>query len=231
MNKRLENKTLTDILFILRKYIVLIVILAIVFGVTFFSVAKYLVPPKYQSTSTLIVNSAQTTNDGTLAVTQIDAYQKLVSTIAQVITSDTVLQPVSRQLNLHISTDALAGKISVAGIGTTNVMQLKVTDNDPVSAAAIANAIDTLAPNLIMNNVTSAASVNVLTQAKVNNKPISPNVPLMTVLGVLIGIVVAGCFAILRDLMDNTFKTDDDIKEVLDMTVLGIIPVVLEKTK
>lgn len=230
LNKKLENMSIGDILFLFRKYIALILVLATLFGAAFFCVSKFLVPPKYESTSVMIVNATQT-SDGGLTATEIDAYQKLVSTITEVISSDAVLQPVLNQLNLGISTEKLAAKITVAGVGTSNIIQLAVKDTDPATAARIANSIDHLAPDIIMNTVTSAASVKVITPAKVSNKPVSPNVPLLTLLGVLIGMVIAVCIAFLRDLLNNTFKTDEDVKNVLNMTVLGIIPVVAEKTK
>lgn len=54
--------------------------------------------------------------------------------------------------------------------------------------------------------------------------PISPRVGLNTIVGILIGLIVGIASALIRELLDNTLKTPEDLEKRLRVTFLGLLP-------
>lgn len=228
MKTSLESLSIMDIIFIIKKNILSIIFCSLLLAIIALVISTFLISPKYQAKSVLIVNSSSQSNSTSVTTQDIDLYQKLVDTYTIIMKSDPVLEKVISNLNLNMTVEQLYNNVDVAGIGTTEVMQLIVKDKDPVKAAAIANEIDKVAPTNIMS-IVQAASVEIISPAKVDTKPISPNILLNTLLGFFIGFILSLVIAFIREMLENTFRSEDDIKEVLGYNVIGIIPSVIDK--
>ncbi len=76
---------------------------------------------------------------------------------------------------------------------------------------------------LLQNN-----NVRILDRALVPEVPIMPRVPLNLAIGVLLGLVAGVALAFLREAIDSTVKTQEDVEEGLGMTFLGVIPTIKE---
>ena len=69
-----------------------------------------------------------------------------------------------------------------------------------------------------------AGSVKVISEARAGEKPVSPNKRMNTAIAGLLGLVLSVGAVFLREMLNNTFKTDEDIQKYLGFTVLGVIP-------
>jgi capsular polysaccharide biosynthesis protein len=79
------------------------------------------------------------------------------------------------------------------------------------------------APDIIIDTV-EAGSVKTIDKPTVSSSPVSPNKKINALLMAMLGIIVSAGFFILKFMLDNTFKSELDIKKHLDLPVLGIIP-------
>lgn len=210
-----------DLLFILKKHLKFILFVTILATLAGFLVSRFILHPKYEATATLIVNASTTTQG--LTYNDVDLSQKLVDTYAVVMKSNTILDQVIKDLNLDTDVKTLANNISVEGVGTTEVMDLKVTDINPDRAKAIASDIIQLAPKEIIRTV-KAGSVEIISPAKTDRTPISPNVRLNTLVAALLGLVFSYGLSFLRELLNDKFRTDEDVQKKLGFTVIGVIP-------
>jgi capsular polysaccharide biosynthesis protein len=232
LNQQVENQQknldIREILFIIKKHLKLIIVLSIVCGIIGFMVSKYIMKPEYQSDATLIVNADQTQQSTIMTQDQITTAQDLVNTYAVILKSDTILSQVINNLNLNLTADELSGEVTVSGVNETQVLDISVKDNNPKIAAYIANEITKIAPNFIIKTV-KAGSVEIISSAKVNNAPVSPNIKLNTVISFMVGLIVSILLSFLIQKLDNSFTSEEDIQKYLDITVLGIIPNVQNK--
>ncbi len=211
-----------ELLLYLKKYLWIIILTGILAGTIGFFVTKLFVTPIYEASSTMIVN---TRIDQNVAVTndQITSAENLVDTYAIIIQSGTVLNPVINALNLNESLTALQDQVSVSAVNGTQVMRIAVKDREPQRALNIVSQIVLTAPDIIIDTV-EAGSVKTIDKPTVSSSPVSPNKKINALLMAMLGIIVSAGFFILKFMLDNTFKSELDIKKHLDLPVLGIIP-------
>ena len=121
-----------------RRHIVALLLTTVLAAAAGFAVSKFLMTPQYQASALMIVNTRQ---DTTANVTsdQLNSASKLVSTYSIIVKSDTVLNQVIANLGLNMSYETLAGKVGVAAVDDTQVMEITVTDANPDGARRCAN--------------------------------------------------------------------------------------------
>lgn len=76
-----------------------------------------------------------------------------------------------------------------------------------------------------------ATNVRVVDPARVPKIPYKPNKLRMLLIAGLIGLLLGILFALLREHLDNTFRTTDNLEEKLDLPSLGIVTLVDRKDK
>lgn len=177
----------------------------------------------------LVVNAENNQNPNTTITNdQLTTAQELVNTYSVILTSDTVLDQVISDLNLKTDATTLAKNITVEGVNQTQVLKITVKDANPQVAKNIANDIARVAPDVIIRTV-KAGSVEVVSDAKLESKPVFPNAALFSVIGLLIGLFGTYITLLVRDLLDHTFDSEEDVEKCLDISVIGVIPVVQTK--
>ena len=61
-------------------------------------------------------------------------------------------------------------------------------------------------------------------KANVPDKPVSPNMKLNMLIGFVAGFVLLMAIVVIRELADDTFKTEEDIEKYLNVPTLAVIP-------
>lgn len=199
-----------------------ILLVAVVFGILGAVWSTMFVTPIYEASAKMIVNtrkddSQYVTND------QLNSAKNLVDTYAIIIRSRDVLNQVIEELNLTETYGQLQSNIGVSSVNDTSVMKITVHHANPATAVAIAAKILQVAPEMIVEKV-EIGSVKTIEGAYVNPNPISPNVVKNTIFMAAIGFFLACAVVTIIFLMDNTYKSDMDIQNDLNMLVIGVIP-------
>lgn len=201
------------------KYILLV---AIIFGILGAVWSTMFATPIYEASAKMIVNnrkddSQYITND------QLNAEKKLADTYAIIIRSRDVLNQVIEELDLTETYGQLQSCISVNSEKDTAVMKITVRHSNPATAVAVTAKILQVAPGIIVEKV-EAGSVKTIEGAYVNPNPVSPSVVKNTVLMAALGFFLACAVITVFFLADNTYKSNMDIQNDLDVLVLGVIP-------
>lgn len=207
---------------ILRKSIVLIIIVGILGGAITYFICSSFVDPVYRASAKMIVNSREE-HAGTVTNDQLTSAQNLVDTYAIIIRSQPVLDPVIEALGLQTNFEKLAKQVSVTSVNNTQVMEIAVESTNREAALEIVEEIVIICPEIIIDAV-EAGSVKTIEPAHIQSKPVAPHTNLFTLLAVFLCMFAVVVVAIVRYLLDNTYKSEFDLRNDLGLPVLGVIP-------
>ena len=209
---------------ILRKNLISIIIITMVFGIGAYIYSSFFIAKQYSASAMIIVNN-KSNEKNVVNTTEINAAQDLAEVYSIIIKSDTVLQQVIDNLQLNMSYESLNSRISVSAVNSTQVVQISMTHTNADFAQKVVAEIVEVAPPIIADKV-EAGSVKVISASKISNggKPVSPSLRRNALIGALIGFAFILLIVFLKEMMNNTFKTEDDIINTLNIPLIGIIP-------
>lgn len=197
-----------------------VVTLAVAF-VTFFVMA-----PKYESTTQLLVNRKLSADMQAAQLQQTQADVQMINTYKDIITSPTVLKAVNRQVNNYPgypgSMNALKDDIKISSQQNSQVFSVTVKTTDPNTSAAIANLTAKVFKKKV-GKIMSVNNVSIVSPASVEKKPVSPKKTLNLLAGLVVGLLLGTGFAFIREITDTTVTSEDYLTDTLGLTALGIV--------
>lgn len=212
-----------QLLKILWKRKVLIALVAIVTGVVAFAYSSFIVKPEYTSTTRIyVVNRNQGDKSGPTNQ-DLQAGSYLVKDYREIILSQDVLEKVATDLKLDLSLKDFTKKVKVTVPVDTRIVSISVTDRAPEEASRIANSLREVAAQKIIS-VTRVSDVTTLEEARPATSPSSPNIRRNTMIGFLAGAVVMIATVILIELLDTRVKRPEDVEDVMQIALLGVVP-------
>ncbi|MCP9083112.1 capsular polysaccharide biosynthesis protein [Streptococcus sp. CF10-1] len=212
-----------QLLKILWKRKFLIALVAIVTGVVAFAYSSFIVKPEYTSTTRIyVVNRNQGDKSGPTNQ-DLQAGSYLVKDYREIILSQDVLEKVATDLKLDLSLKDLTKKVKVTVPVDTRIVSISVTDRAPEEASRIANSLREVAAQKIIS-VTRVSDVTTLEEARPATSPSSPNIRRNTMIGFLAGAVVMIATVILIELLDTRVKRPEDVEDVMQIALLGVVP-------
>lgn len=114
-------------------------------------------------------------------------------------------------------------RITVSTPDDTRIIRIEVEDEDPYQAHQIADTLRIAAAAQI-EQVMEIQSVKTVQEASYPTVKSGPARMRCTALGCILGAVAVTMLLILRHLLDDTIRTEEEVENVLDLFVLGRIP-------
>lgn len=217
----MEEINIRDFLNYLKKYVLVIVAVALVLIIGVFIYDKSIKKPLYTTYTTIILTKSNETQTGT-TITQNDILlnQKLVETYSKIIKSKLVLEQVISETGVTYTAEELSENVSVEAYENTEMLKISVTDQDPELAANIANSIAQVFSGEIakiyqINNI-SVVDVAV-TPEEVSNNTLKRDLLIALFISIFgtIGVVFVVYY------FDDTVKLTDDLEEEIGMPVVA----------
>ena len=177
----------------------------------------FLVTPMYKATATIYVVSR---NDSVLNFSDLQVGSELTSDYIKVFEMWEVHEKVISNLDLDYD---MASMLSVTNTSDTRMLDITVTNPDPEEAAAIANEYADVGAKYISEKM-KTDEPTLMSSARVPENPFSPNKAKNILLGFVVGFVLACAVVVLRTMLDDTYKSADDIRKYAGMVVLASIP-------
>ena len=221
----MEEITLQELFFILRKRLGLIVLLTVITVSSVAGATYFLIEPEYESTTTLLLGKPQEYQTGTQGIeySDIQLNQKLISTYAEIAKSHKVMDQVKENLDMVDSYGQLSSYINVSMLKDTEIIKVSVVHRNPDIAATLANET----ANVFMATVTEIMeidNVQVIDKATIPINPIKPNIKMNLAISLALGIMVGVFLTFVLEAFDSSIKTPKDV-EKLGLKVIGMIPV------
>ncbi|WP_127129823.1 polysaccharide biosynthesis tyrosine autokinase [Georgenia sp. SYP-B2076] len=184
--------------------------------------------PVYTATAEVVVITQRGSSAQEL-VQSGDYSQKQVRSYSAIAQRPVVLGPVITALGLDLSTAEMARKVSVTSPLNTVLISIAVSDQDPETAARIANAIShqlaVVVARLEPATATGAPSVRLepIRSAEPPQSPSAPRLKVTLALGAVGGLVAGVCVVALREALNTRVRSVADIASIVDAAPLGTV--------
>ena len=182
--------------------------------------SKFVVTPQYKSEAKLYVLSKETTLTS-LADLQIGS--QLTQDYKVLVGSRTVLQGVVDHLKLDMTYKELGRKLSIDNPNNTRILSLTVEDPNPYMAKAIVDEVANTASDYI-GEIMEMVPPKLIENGEVASEPFSPNVLKNALIGGIIAVILVCGAIVIRIILNDTVKTEEDVSKYLDLPVLAVIP-------
>lgn len=208
-----------------KKNYILLFLSAIILAATAFAVSKFVIRPKYQSTTALLVNRSENNNAGAALGDQ-QADIQIIYTYRDLATRPVILDQVARQLRDRypdVTSTSLTKMVSVTSAQNSQIFSISARSHDPRESRDIANTTADVFRNKAVQVMGSSISkVSIVSKGLREDTPVSPNVRLFTLAGFLLGGFIAVVYVLIKEMSDNTFR-DLDFLEQLKLNSLGTV--------
>lgn len=229
-NKEYYSIDLLHILKMLWKRVWLIVLVGVLCAGIGFSIASFVVAPKYSSSIKLYVNNkVDLGNTGiALSASEITAAQSLVKTYIVILESRTTLNMVLEEAGLSdkYTYKDLSGMIEASSVNETEIFYVKVTTENAEDSYLLAKSISSVLKtriDLIINGA-DMKNVDLAVQPEKNPQPVSPSVTKYTGVGLLLGVFLTCLILAFAALMDDTIHDEEYISQNYKYPILAKIP-------
>ncbi|KOR11795.1 MULTISPECIES: Wzz/FepE/Etk N-terminal domain-containing protein [Staphylococcaceae] len=194
--------------------IIPIILLAISMVITIF------INPKFEAKTQILVN--QETQDKDLQAQQIQSNLQLVNTYSEIIKSPRILDKVSKKLDNKYSKDEIANMLTVSNQTDSQILTISIKSNNSRYSGIIANEIAKVFSKE-SDKIMNVDNVSILSEAKDKSPKVSPSYPLNATIALIIGLIFAFIYIFSKEVLDKRIKNEEDVKNYLELPVLGSI--------
>ena len=209
-----------ELFFTIKRGLWAIILFFVIGAVIAYSYTIYFIQPLYTSSSMIYIFSKTNT---ITSVADLQLGKQLTVDFEILGKSRPVIEKVIQDLGLNTSYDSLVRTINVTNPTDSRIIKITVVNPDPQLACDIANTLaDDLAARVAeVIDTTKPSSVEDAVPAR---WPSSPNTRRNTMLGGIIGILIALAIILVRYYSDMSLKNEDDVRRYLGLGTLASVP-------
>ena len=212
---------LVELFHVVMKKIWLIIICFILGAVLMGVYTKVMVTPLYQATSTIYILGNKTEDN--VNVSDLQVGSQLTKDYQELIKKRSVLEPVIDKLGLDLSYESLRNSVEVNNAQDTRFLEISVSNPDPELAAKISDEIAQMTI-IKVADVMKTDKPSLVEKSHVPTSPVSPSFSKNVVLGALLFAIIAIAVIVVKYLLDDTVKNEDDVKKYLGLNTLASLP-------
>ncbi|MEK3725242.1 YveK family protein [Paenibacillus sp. FSL H8-0034] len=225
---------LKEYFIIIRKRLWLVVVIVLVSTAltAVYSTNNY--RPLYQASTKLIVNKIVEKDQ--MGKERIDygaigTNLALINTYKEIIKTPAIMDKVvQRYPDINLSAEQLSYITTVSDLRETQVMTIVVQYYSQEEAVKIVNAVSDVFQAEIPK-IMKVDNITILNRAKLqeNSLPVNKKSNQYIILSFVASLLVSIGITFLLETLDDTLKTDQDIREVMDLTIIAYIPKIKKK--
>lgn len=205
-----------------------IILAAVIFGAGSLGFTAMFVTPLYKAEALMYVNSSNISLGGakvSISQAELSAAQTLVDTYIVIMNTRTTLEEVISQSGIPYTYEEIieSEMIQAAAVNGTEIFKIEVTSPDPQEAELIANTIAQVLPEKIAS-IVEGSSARIVDYAVVPVEQDSPSLVKNTLIGAVLGFVLACGVVVVLELMDEQIHDSDYLQQTYDIPVLAVIP-------
>lgn len=213
--------TIKDIIDLLLKRKIWILIGLFIGLITSFLFSMYIINPSYTASVQLYVITNETEVNANL--NELNYAQKVVTSYVNFLNTNVFYRRIQDDIKLNYSVSQLKSMTSIKIINNTEIFQISVTSHSPEDSYTIAESMERIAPQMIMD-IKPTAKLSVVDPVSFPSAPSGPNIIRNTIIGGLLGLGFVFGLIFLIELLDVNVKNKEDLIANYHLPVLGEIP-------
>lgn len=182
----------------------------------------FVIKPVYEVNTKVFIGKEESKNS-TYNNNDVVMYLNLLKTYSEIIKSNDLIGNAIYDNNIDITPIEVIDTLEVIPMPDTQILQISYQNNDNVLAeeviVAVVNEFIKESKQLIPNG-----TVTVIESAELPLFPISPNKEKNIAVACLVGLMIGSVIVLLKEHMDDTFKTKEQTEKTMDIPVIGMIP-------
>lgn len=213
-----------DIVYILIKRCKMILLITLIATIFSAIISFFIIPPKYEASIKAFIGKENTqVKDEDQTYNDVEMYQKLLKTYAEVIQTNDLVEKAVDLESLGLKSQDILDNLKVTPRADTQILEIKYTSGDKVLAR---NILDSVTTEFIKSSIDLIpnSNVKIIENVKIPEDPVSPNKLINISIAFLLGLMISIGLSFLLECVDNTFKSKEQMEEVLGLPVLGVIP-------
>lgn len=212
---------LVELFYYLRHKLIWLILAFLLGGTITGLISYYLVTPKYEATAKVYMVSAST--DSLINLSDLNLGTSLSEDYEEMLRIRPVYEKITEELKLDYDYEDFLKLIDISTVGNTRVLQISVETKDPEESKNIANLLADHAENYLPD-LMETSEPNVAEYAILPEKPSSPDILKNTIIGAFVALLLLGGSFTARFVMDDTFKSAEDVDHVFGIMPLTVIP-------
>lgn len=214
---------LMEIIMLLVHWLWVIVLAAAIGGAIMFCYSKFFITPTYESTTRIVV--LNTGDNDELTYNDMQLGTQLTNDYSELITSRYVIESVMETFALDTTYESFKKKIEVSTPSNTRIIDITLTDTDPLLAKEMVDELRDVAAERI-KEVMAIEAVNLVDEGNIPTHKAAPSISKYTMIGILAGGFLSVAVILVLFFMDDTIKSSEDIEKYLRLSTLGLIPII-----
>lgn len=212
---------LVELFYYLRHKLAWLILAIILGGIITGAISYYLVTPKYEATAKVYMVSAS--SDSLINLSDLNLGTSLSADYEEMLRIRPIYEKITEELDLDYTYEDFLKLIDISTVGNTRVLEITVETKDPEESKNIANLLADHAENYLPD-LMETSEPNVAEYAILPEEPSSPNIIMNTVIGAFAALVLlCGSFTV-KFVMDDTFKSAEDVERIFGVMPLTVIP-------
>ncbi len=216
--------SIREILDILKVYWKMIFIITLCVTVLSGFISFFVMKPQYEAGTKIFIGKKEG-DEQEYSENDVEMYQQLMKTYIEIIKTKDLIEKSLDKVDINLTANQLLEELTVINIPGTQIIEIKFRHGDPVEARDIIQAITEEFIN-ISTILVSNGSVRVIEDVIIPENPVSPNTKMNVVLASFLGIMISVALSFLLELMNNTYKYENQLEQDLEIPVIGNIPIV-----
>lgn len=192
--------------------------------------------PVYQASTKLIVNTVAVDGYGSRGPIDLGAMamgdsSQQINIYKEIIKTPVIMEKVAqRHPELNITSEQLINSINITSVNGTPIMAIMAQSSSHERAVKIVNYVTEVFQTEIPK-IMKIESITILNAAKLQDSPrlINKKSNQIIILAVAASLVVSIGIILFLDSLDDTLKTEEDIREVFNATTLAMVPKIKDK--
>jgi capsular polysaccharide biosynthesis protein len=212
-----------DIFRVLKNNWRIMVCITIIVTIVVGAISFFYIKPTYRANTKVFIGKEQV-KDVKYDSNDVEMYQKLLKTYAELIKTNDLIENAIGEKNLDIAPSQIMRGLEAVPRTDTQILQISYESNDNILAKEVLVAV---VDEFIKESkvLIPSGTIKVIESADIPQYPVSPNKYRNTAIACLVGFMMGIMVALLKEYMNDTFKTKEQIEKAMEVSVIGMIPI------